>query len=145
MSRTLSRAKSWRQPSVSPGFGLTFGVTLAWLTSIVSVPLASIFIRSAGMGWSEFVAVGFSDRASAAYRVSFGTAAAAGSVNAVSGSLVAWVSVRYAFPGKRVISASVDSPFASPTAVAGIASTALYAPTGWLGQFLEPSGLKVAF
>lgn len=145
MSRTLSRAKSWRQPSVLPGFGLTFGVTLAWLTLIVLVPLASIFIRSAGMGWSEFVAVGFSDRALAAYRVSFGTAAAAGLVNAVSGLLVAWVLVRYAFPGKRVISALVDLPFALPTAVAGIALTALYAPTGWLGQFLEPLGLKVAF
>lgn len=145
MSRTLSRAKSWRQPSVLPGFGFTFGVTLAWLTLIVLVPLASIFIRSAGMGWSEFVAVGFSDRALAAYRVSFGTAAAAGLVNAVSGLLVAWVLVRYAFPGKRVISALVDLPFALPTAVAGIALTALYAPTGWLGQFLEPLGLKVAF
>lgn len=145
MSRTLSRAKSWRQPSVLPGFGLTFGVTLAWLTLIVLVPLASIFIRSAGMGWSEFVAVGFSDRALAAYRVSFGTAAAAGLVNAVSGLLVAWVLVRYAFPGKRVISALVDLPFALPTAVAGIALTALYAPTGWLGQFLEPLGVKVAF
>lgn len=145
MSRTLSRAKSWRQPSVLPGFGLTFGVTLAWLTLIVLVPLASIFIRSAGMGWSEFVAVGFSDRALAAYRVSFGTAAAAGLVNAVSGLLVAWVLVRYAFPGKRVVSALVDLPFALPTAVAGIALTALYAPTGWLGQFLEPLGLKVAF
>jgi sulfate transport system permease protein len=93
-------------------------VTLAWLTLIVLVPLASIFIRSAGMGWSEFVAVGFSDRALAAYRVSFGTAAAAGLVNAVSGLLVAWVLVRYAFPGKRVISALVDLPFALPTAVA---------------------------
>ena len=145
MSRTLSRAKSWRQPSVLPGFGLTFGVTLAWLTLIVLVPLASIFIRSAGMGWSEFVAVGFSERALAAYRVSFGTAAAAGLVNAVSGLLVAWVLVRYAFPGKRVISALVDLPFALPTAVAGIALTALYAPNGWLGQFLEPLGIKVAF
>ena len=145
MSRTLSRAKNWRQPSVLPGFGLTFGVTLAWLTLIVLVPLASIFIRSAGMGWSEFVAVGFSERALAAYRVSFGTAAAAGLVNAVSGLLVAWVLVRYAFPGKRVVSALVDLPFALPTAVAGIALTALYAPTGWLGQFLEPLGLKVAF
>ena len=145
MSRTLSRAKSWRQPSVLPGFGLTFGVTIAWLTLIVLVPLASIFIRSAGMGWSEFVAVGFSDRALAAYRVSFGTAAAAGLVNAVSGLLVAWVLVRYAFPGKRLISALVDLPFALPTAVAGIALTALYAPNGWLGQFLEPLGIKVAF
>ena len=139
------RKASWRQPSVIPGFGLTLGLSLSWLTLIVLIPLAMIFIRSAGMGWTEFLAVGFSDRALAAYRLSFGTAAAAGLVNAVFGLLVAWVLVRYAFPGKRVVSALVDLPFALPTAVAGIALTALYAPNGWIGQYLEPLGIKVAF
>ena len=140
-----ARRTRWRQPSVLPGFGLTFGFSLAWLTLIVLIPLATIFLKSAGMGWHEFVAVGFSDRALAAYRLSFGTAAAAGLVNAVFGLLVAWVLVRYAFPGKRVVSALVDLPFALPTAVAGIALTTLYAPNGWVGQYLEPLGIKVAF
>jgi sulfate transport system permease protein len=130
---------------VLPGFGLTFGFTLAWLTLIVLIPLSTIFLRTAGMGWDEFVAVGLSPRALSAYRLSFGTAAAAGLVNAVFGLLVAWVLVRYAFPGKRVVSALVDLPFALPTAVAGIALTALYAPSGWIGQFLDPLGIKVAF
>ncbi len=141
----VPRIAAWRRPSVLPGFGLTFGFTLAWLTLIVLIPLATIFIRTAGMGWDEFVAVGLSSRALAAYRLSFGTAAAAGLVNAVFGLLVAWVLVRYAFPGKRVVSALVDLPFALPTAVAGIALTALYAPSGWIGQFLDPLGIKVAF
>jgi sulfate transport system permease protein len=143
-SHTL-RKTGWRQPSVLPGFGLTFGFTLAWLTLIVLIPLSTIFLKSAGMGWHDFVAVGFSPRALAAYRLSFGTAAAAGLVNAVFGLLVAWVLVRYSFPGKRVVSALVDLPFALPTAVAGIALTALYAPSGWIGQYLEPLGIKVAF
>jgi sulfate transport system permease protein len=143
---TFARRRStWRQPSVLPGFGLTFGFTLAWLTLIVLIPLATIFLKTAGMGWDEFLAVGFSSRALAAYRLSFGTAAAAGLVNAVFGLLVAWVLVRYSVPGKRVVSALVDLPFALPTAVAGIALTALYAPSGWIGQFLDPLGIKVAF
>ncbi|KPF88902.1 sulfate ABC transporter permease subunit CysT [Novosphingobium sp. AAP93] len=135
----------WRQPSVLPGFGLSFGFTLAWLTLIVLIPLATIFLKAAGLGWAEFVEVGFSERAMAAYQLSFGTAAAAGLVNAVFGLVVAWVLVRYDFPGKQVVSALVDLPFALPTAVAGIALTALYAPQGWIGQFLEPLGIKVAF
>ena len=145
MTVTLPLRKGWRQPSALPGFGLTFGFTLAWLTLIVLIPLATIFLRSFGMGWREFVDVGFSPRALAAYRLSFGTAAAAGLVNAVFGGLLAWVLVRYDFAGKRVLSALVDLPFALPTAVAGIALTALYAPNGWVGQFLEPLGIKVAF
>lgn len=146
----MTDASSLRQPalrrkSALPGFGLTFGFTLAWLTLIVLIPIATVFLKSAGMGWTEFVNVGFSERAMAAYRLSFGTAAAAGAVNAVFGLLVAWVLVRYDFVGKRVIGALVDLPFALPTAVAGIALTALYAPSGWLGQYLEPLGIKVAF
>ncbi|AXB78372.1 sulfate ABC transporter permease subunit CysT [Novosphingobium sp. P6W] len=137
--------RRWRQPSVLPGFGLTFGLSLGWLTLIVLIPLATIFLKSAGMGWDQFVAVGLSDRALAAYRLSFGTAAAAGLVNAVFGLLVAWVLVRYTFPGQRIIGAIVDLPFALPTAVAGIALTALYSPNGWVGRFLDPLGIKVAF
>lgn len=141
----LPRRSGWRKPSVLPGFGLTFGFTLTWLTLIVLIPLATIFLKTAGMGWNEFVAVGLSERALAAYKLSFGTAAAAGLVNAVFGLLVAWVLVRYRFPGDRVVGALVDLPFALPTAVAGIALTAIYAPNGWVGQFLEPMGIKVAF
>jgi sulfate transport system permease protein len=121
------------------------GFTLAWLSLIVLLPLSALFLRAAGLGWSEFLAVGFSDRAMAAYRVSFGTALAAAVVNAVFGLLTAWVFVRYEFPGKRVLNAMVDLPFALPTAVAGIALTALYAPNGWVGRFLDPLGIEVAY
>lgn len=145
MTHSFPLRAGWRQPSVLPGFGLTFGLSLAWLTLIVLIPLATIFAKSAGMGWADFVRIGFSDRAIAAYRLSFGTAAAAGLINALFGLLVAWVLVRYRFPGKRLINAIVDLPFALPTAVAGIALTALYAPNGWIGRFLEPLGIKVAF
>lgn len=137
--------KRWRHPSVLPGFGLTLGLCVGWLTLLVLIPLATIFMKTAGMGWDEFVAVGLSGRALAAYRLSFGTAAAASLANAVFGLLVAWVLVRYAFPGKRILSALIDLPFALPTAVAGIALTALYAPTGWIGRWLEPLGIKVVF
>ncbi|TCM20794.1 sulfate transport system permease protein [Novosphingobium sp. PhB165] len=145
MTSIAMRKPRWRAPSVLPGFGLTFGFSLAWLSLIVLIPLSTLFLKSAGMGWHAFVEVGFSDRAMAAYRLSFGTAAAAALVNAVFGLLVAWTLVRYDFPGKRIVSALVDLPFALPTAVAGIALTSIYAPTGWVGQFLDPLGIKVAF
>ena len=140
-----SPRRAWRQPSVLPGFELSLGLTIGWLTLIVLIPLAAIFLRTAGMGWHEFVRVGFSHRAMQAYRLSFGTAAMAALINAAFGLLVAWVLVRYAFPGKRIIGAVVDLPFALPTAVAGIALTSLYVPTGWIGQWLEPLGIEVAF
>ena len=131
--------------SIIPGFGLTMGFTLAWLSLIVLIPLSALFLRAAGLGWSEFLAVGFSPRAMAAYRISFGTALAAAVVNAGFGLLTAWVFVRYEFPGKRLLNAMIDLPFALPTAVAGIALTALYSPDGWVGQFLAPLGIKVAY
>ena len=131
--------------SIIPGFGLTMGLTLAWLSLVVLIPLSTVFFRSAGMGWSDFVAAGFSPRALAAYRISFGTAAVAALINGVFGLLTAWVLVRYSFPGKRIVNALVDLPFALPTAVAGIALTAIYAPNGWIGQFTEPLGIKIAY
>src|SRR5262245_38149922 len=134
-----------RTNSVIPGFGLTMGLTLAWLSLIVLIPLSTVFIRSAGMGWLAFVEAGFAPRAVAAYWVSFGTAAAAALVNAVFGLLTAWVLVRYEFPGKRLVNALVDLPFALPTAVAGIALTAIYAPNGWVGRLFEPLGIDLAY
>lgn len=131
--------------TIIPGFGVTFGFTLAWLCLIVLIPLSAVFIRSAGMGWDQFVATAFSDRAIAAYEVSFGTAMAAAVINGLFGLMVAWILVRYDFAGKRLVNAIVDLPFALPTAVAGIALTAIYAPNGWIGQWLEPAGIKVAF
>lgn len=121
------------------------GLTLAWLSLIVLIPLSTIFILSAGMGWSDFAAVAFSERAMAAYRVSFGTAFIAATINGVFGLLTAWVLVRYRFPGRGIVNALIDLPFAFPTAVAGIALTALYASNGWLGQYLVPLGVEVAY
>lgn len=140
----LSAARR-RAPSVIPGFGLTMGLTISWLSLVVLIPLSTVFVRSFGMGWSEFLAAGFSDRALAAYRVSFGTALAAALVNGVFGLLTAWVLVRQEFPGRRIVGALVDLPFALPTAVAGIALTALYASTGWVGQYLAPLGIRIAY
>jgi len=131
--------------SILPGFGISLGFTVAYLGLIVLVPLAAAFLRTAGMGLHEFVAAISSPRVVAAYRLSFGASFAAGLVNMVFGLLVAWVLVRYPFPGKRIVDAIVDLPFALPTAVAGIALTSLYSSDGWVGRFLEPMGLKVAF
>jgi sulfate transport system permease protein len=131
--------------SVIPGFGLTLGVTLFALGLIVLVPLATLFFRTAGMGWDGFVTAAFSPRVLAAYRLSFGGALAAASFNVVAGLLVAWVLVRYEFPGRRLADAIVDLPFALPTAVAGIALTAIYGPHGAIGAMLGVLGIKVAF
>jgi sulfate/thiosulfate transport system permease protein len=139
------RRASFRAPSVLPGFGLTFGFTVFYLSVIVLIPVSAVFLKAAGASAAEFVAVAFSDRALAAYRLSFGAAAIAALINAVFGLLVAWVLVRYRFPGQRLVSALVDLPFALPTAVAGLALTALYASNGWLGSWLEPLGIKIAF
>lgn len=139
------RRVSFRAPSVLPGFGLTFGFTVFYLSVIVLIPVSAVFLKAAGATPGEFVAVAFSDRALAAYRLSFGAAAVAALINAVFGLIVAWVLVRYRFPGQRLVSAVVDLPFALPTAVAGIALTALYASNGWLGSWLEPLGIKIAF
>ncbi|APG94480.1 sulfate ABC transporter permease subunit CysT [Sinorhizobium americanum] len=135
----------FRQPSVIPGFGLALGVTLAWLTLIVLIPLSGLIWRSTSLGWSSFMSLVLDERTVNALTISFGTAFIAAVVNLFFGVVLAWVLVRYRFPGKRVIDAMVDLPFALPTAVAGIALTALYAPNGWIGSLLEPLGIKIAF
>lgn len=134
-----------RQRHVLPGFGLSLGFTLAYLGVIVLLPLVAIFAHAMGMTWGDFLAVITAPRVLAAYRLSFGASLAAAAVNAVFGTILAWVLVRYTFPGRRVIDAMVDLPFALPTAVAGIALTAIYARAGWVGRWLEPAGLRVAF
>jgi len=130
---------------VLPGFGLTMGYTLLYLSLIVLIPLAALGLKTATLTWEQFWGVITDARVLAAYRLSFGAAFLAALVNLFAGLLVAWVLVRYTFPAKRLADAMVDLPFALPTAVAGIALTALYAPNGWLGEPLEKLGLKVAF
>ncbi|HET7061536.1 MAG TPA: sulfate ABC transporter permease subunit CysT [Nitrosospira sp.] len=136
---------TFKQHSVLPGFNLALGFTLLYLSLIVLIPLSAAFIRTASLSWEEFWAVVTTPRVLASYRLTFGASFAAALVNAVFGLLVAWVLVRYRFPGKRLVDALVDLPFALPTAVAGIALTALYAGNGWIGQFFEPLGIKIAF
>lgn len=131
--------------SALPGFGLTLGLTIFWVSAIVLIPLSAVFLRSMGDGPAHFLEAGFSERAMAAYRVGFGAAAIATLINAVFGLLIAWVLVRVSFPGRRIMSALVDLPFALPTAVAGIALTTIYANTGVIGSVLEPLGLPVAY
>jgi sulfate transport system permease protein len=131
--------------SVLPGFGLSLGFAILYLSLIVIIPLASVLIKTAGMSFSEFWAAVTNARVLASYRVSFLTAFLAAAVNAVFGLLVAWVLVRYRFPGKRLVDSIVDLPFALPTAVAGIALTSIYAPTGWVGKLFTPLGIKIAY
>jgi sulfate transport system permease protein len=134
-----------RTSSPLPGFGVTLGFTLAYLSLIVLIPLAGVFVKAAGLGVDGLWHALATPRVLAALQLSFGTALAAAALNAGFGLLVAWVFVRYEFPGKRFFDAMIDLPFALPTAVAGIALTALYAGNGWVGQHLEPLGIKVAF
>ena len=135
----------FRQPSVIPGFGLTLGFSLAYLTLIILIPLTGLVWRTASLGWADFFAIATDRRTLQALKISFGTALIAAAINVVFGTIVAWVLVRYKFPGRRVVDAMVDLPFALPTAVAGIALTTLYAPRGWIGSLLAPLGIKVAY
>ncbi|HEX8669075.1 MAG TPA: sulfate ABC transporter permease subunit CysT [Allosphingosinicella sp.] len=139
------RPRTRRGRRSMPGFGLSLGITVTWLSLIVLVPLSAVFVKSAGAGWDAFWAAAGSERAMAAYRLSFGGALLAAAINLVFGLLVAWVLVRYRFPGKRLFGALIDLPFALPTAVAGIALTAIYADTGPVGSLLAPLGLPVAY
>ncbi|MBI4023801.1 MAG: sulfate ABC transporter permease subunit CysT [Verrucomicrobia bacterium] len=131
--------------NVLPGFRLAMGFTLFYLSLIVLIPVAAIFIKTAAAGWSQFWQTATSPRVVASYRLSFGVSALAALANGVFGLLAAWVLVRYEFIGKRMVDALVDLPFALPTAVAGISLTTVYAETGWIGQWLKPLGVKVAF
>lgn len=130
---------------VLPGFGLSLGYTLAYLSLIVLVPIAAVFIKTATLTPEQFWATISAPRAVASYKLTFGLSLVAAAINAVFGLMLAWVLVRYSFPGKKLVDALVDLPFALPTAVAGISLTAIYAKNGWMGQYLEPLGLKVAF
>lgn len=134
-----------RRRTVLPGFDLALGMTLLYLSLIVLIPLSAAFLRTTELTWAQFVDVVTSPRVVASYQLTFGSSVLAASVNAFFGLLVAWVLVRYPFPGRRIVDALVDLPFALPTAVAGITLTGLYSANGWIGQYLEPLGLKVAF
>ncbi|HEY0968854.1 MAG TPA: sulfate ABC transporter permease subunit CysT [Opitutaceae bacterium] len=133
------------QRSILPGFGLSLGFTIFYLSLIVLLPLSAAFIRTSGMGWDEFWQAVASPRVVASYRITFLASLAGALVNVVFGSILAWVLVRYPFPGKKIVDALVDLPFALPTAVAGIALTTLYAEKGWVGQYLAQVGIKVAY
>jgi sulfate transport system permease protein len=137
--------RPFKHHSVLPGFNLALGFTLLYLSLIVLIPLSAAFIRTAALSWAAFWATVTTPRVVASYRLTFGASLAAALVNAAFGLLVAWVLVRYRFPGKQIVDALVDLPFALPTAVAGIALTALYAGNGWIGRWFEPFGVKIAF
>ena len=131
--------------SILPGFGLTMGYTVLYLSLVVLIPLGALVIKSGSLGWSGFWAAAWNPRVIASYKLTFYTALVAALINAFFGLIVAWTLVRYRLPGKSFIDAIIDLPFALPTAVSGIALTAVYAPNGWFGQYLEPLGIKVAF
>lgn len=133
------------QRRILPGFGLSLGFATAYLSLLVLLPLAGLFWKASGQGWDDFVRVTTSDRAIAAYRLTLLASLAAAVINGVFGTIVAWVLVRYRFPGRRVMDAVVDFPLALPTAVAGLAYTSLYGPNGWIGQYAEMAGFRVAY
>lgn len=134
-----------KERSILPGFGITMGFTVTYMCLLVMLPLALLFIRASGLGWSAFWETVTDARVLAAYKLSFAASAGAALANVVFGLIVAWVLVRYSFPGKRFVDAIVDLPFALPTAVAGIALTTIYAQNGWIGKLLDPLGIKVAY
>ncbi|MCW5798369.1 MAG: sulfate ABC transporter permease subunit CysT [Nitrospira sp.] len=134
-----------KQPTVLPGFGLTLGFTLFYLSLIVLIPLAGLFVKTSALTWDQFWLAVADPRTVASYQLTFGLSFVAALINAFFGVIIAWVLVRYSFPGRKFVDALVDLPFALPTAVAGIALTAVFSVNGWLGQYLEPLGIKVAF
>jgi sulfate/thiosulfate transport system permease protein len=131
--------------SVLPGFGLSLGITCTYLSLMVLLPLATVFTKTADLSWAEFWSTVTNPRVVASYRVTFGASFVAALVNTIFGLLVAWVLVRYRFPGRKLVDALVDLPFALPTAVAGIALTTLYAGNGWVGSYLEPLGINISY
>lgn len=143
LGRSLTKARARR--GVLPGFGLSTGFTLLYLGLVVLIPLSAVALKASGLTWTQFWALTTSPRALASYRITFGASLAAAVLNVLFGGLVAWVLARYRFPGRTLVDALVDLPFALPTAVSGIALTAVYARNGWIGQWLEPLGVKAAF
>lgn len=137
--------KKRKKKNVLPGFGLSMGITTLYISLLILIPLSMIFIETSKLSWGEFWKVVTSARMMHAYKISFTTAFAAAFLNAIFGFIIAWVLVRYTFPGKRIIDGIIDLPFALPTAVAGIALTTLYAPNGWIGQFFADLGIKISF
>src|SRR3981081_1630080 len=135
----------FKSPSILPGFWPSFSYTIFYLSLVVLVPLSAVFLKSVSSSWAHLWKTITSPNVVASYRLSFGASLVAGLISVAVGFLVVWVLVRYEFPGKVVVDALVDIPFALPTAVAGIALTSLYTETGWLGRFLSPLGIKVAF
>jgi sulfate transport system permease protein len=144
-SIAAARTHGWKRPSVLPGFGLTLGYSLVYLSILVLLPLAALLLRPAELGFDGFWKAVTAPRVIASLKLSFGASAIAALINCGFGLIVAWVLARYRFPLKRLVDALVDLPFALPTAVAGIALTSLYAPNGWIGSLLAPLGIKVAF
>jgi sulfate transport system permease protein len=144
-ARSSSRLMSASRRQILPGFGLSLACTLAYLSLLILLPLSGLAFRASHLSPAEFWAIATGERALASYRVTFGASLLAATVNAFFGLIVAWILVRYSFPGKRAIDALVDLPFALPTAVAGITLATLYADNGWIGRYLEPLGVKVAF
>ena len=145
MGGASDAAAQRRRVRVIPGFGLTLGYTLVYLSIIVLVPLSALFFKTFTLSWEQFRLAVSSPRVVASYKLTFGASLIAATVNVFAGLLVAWVLVRYSFPGKKIVDALVDLPFALPTAVAGIALTALLAGNGWVGQYFEPYGIQLAF
>ncbi|AUB80378.1 sulfate ABC transporter permease subunit CysT [Candidatus Thiodictyon syntrophicum] len=145
MSAAVSFFNPTGQTRVLPGFGLSLGYTLIYLSLMVLLPLAAVFIQTASLTWAEFWAIVTAPRVVATYKLSFGAALLAAGINVVFGLMLAWSLVRYSFPGKKLVDALIDLPFALPTAVAGISLSALWAGNGWLGGLVAPFGIKVAF
>lgn len=135
----------WRHHSVIPGFGLTLGYSITYLSLIVLIPLSALFLRTANMPWDRLWHTLTEPRVMASYRLTFGASLIGATINVLFGLMVAWCLVRYRFPGRKIMDALVDLPFALPTAVSGIALTAIYAKNGWIGQYLDPLGIKAAF
>jgi sulfate/thiosulfate transport system permease protein len=136
---------NFKQKSILPGFGLALGFTILYLSLLVLIPLSATFLKASSLSWQQFWHIASSHRAVASYKLSYGASAIAATINLFFGLIVAWVLVRYDFPGKRLFDSLVDLPFALPTAVAGIALTTIYAPNGWIGRYLEPLGIKSAY
>ena len=138
-------ASTFRQPSILPGFGLTLGFSTFFLCALVLIPLTALVVKTASMGWHDFLRVLLDPRVIASFRLSFGASLLAALLNGVFGFIIAWTLVRYEFPGRKFIDALIDMPFALPTAVSGIALTAVFAQNGWIGQHLAPFGIRVAY